>query len=205
MVESFPVNLKKWDEYAAILKQCQRDDEIEIATEFYQKNRVEIDEGAVVSWPERHLPFELSGIQHAMNLKIRDEPSFYAECQNEPMSGQDDMQLLSVDEICNKMTNHPRGIIPADVSTLTAFCDVQQNFLFWMICGWSSSFSGHVLDYGAWPTQDRMYFTRKDARPTLYHEYSGDESGIIFGALSDLGDHICGPRYVTEDGRELSI
>ena len=55
------------------------------ATEFYRQHREEMDAGAVVAWPERYNDDELSAIQHAMNLKLRDEAAFFAEYQNEPL------------------------------------------------------------------------------------------------------------------------
>ena len=48
--------------------------------------RAEMDEGALVAWPQRHNPDELSAIQHAMNLKLdHGEAAFWAEYQNEPL------------------------------------------------------------------------------------------------------------------------
>jgi hypothetical protein len=37
-----------------------------------------LDEGAVLAWPERHNEDELSAIQHAMNLRPRDEAAFFS-------------------------------------------------------------------------------------------------------------------------------
>ena len=50
---------------------------------------------------------------------------------------------------------------------LTMFIDVQENMLFYVVAAWEDDFSGYVLDYGAYPDQQRPYFTLRDARRTL--------------------------------------
>lgn len=204
MVEAFPSSLL-WDEYADILRASWREDgNGESATEFYRQNRDAMDAGAQVSWPERHRPDELSGIQSAMNLKIRDESSFFAECQNEPIVQQDDVEMLSADEIARKVTGYGRGVVPPDCCAITAFADVQKEHLFYCVVAWKPDFTGYIIDYGAWPDQKRNYFTRRDVRYKLSKTYRGDESGIMFAALTDLGKKLAGP-YITADGRELSL
>ena len=63
-----------------------------------------MDEGAVVAWPERHNPDEISGLQHAMDLKLTDEAAFQSEYQNDPLP--EDVggeTMLSRDEIASKV------------------------------------------------------------------------------------------------------
>ena len=206
MVESFPTNMDLWDEYADIQRASLKDDgDGSQATEFYRKNFDAMNAGSAVSWPERFRDDELSGIQHAMNHKIRDEAAFYAEYQNEPIVAKNDFDLLPEDEICRKTTNHARGVVPGDCSVVTAFTDVQGEHLFWMVCAWAPDFTGYILDYGAWPEQKANYFTRKGIRKTLSSQYNGDESGIMFAALTDLGEKLAGTAYYTGDGRELRL
>ena len=86
MVYSFPTDEKLWAQYAEIRADSFRNEgDGREATEFYRQHRDEMDVGAVVAWPERHNEDELSAIQHAMNLKFRDEAAFFAEYQNEPL------------------------------------------------------------------------------------------------------------------------
>lgn len=206
MVETFPTNIKLWDDYADILRGSWKEDgHGESATEFYRANREAMDEGAQVYWPERHRKNELSALQSAMNLKFRNEAAFYAECQNEPIIAQDDLELLSADEICAKTTNYARGEVPSECSVVTAFADVQIEHLFWMVCAWTPDFTGYMLDYGAWPEQKRNYFSRRDIRKKLSHVYTGDESGIMFAALTELGQKLAGTKYIKQDGGELSL
>jgi phage terminase large subunit GpA-like protein len=206
MVLSFPKNEKLWDEYAEILRASSGEDwTSEADNAFYEQHRAEMDEGAEVYWPSRIKPGEVSAIQGAINFKIRDEGAFYAECQNEPVVQQNELQLLTPEEICLKVMGHGRGTVPADCVSLTAFTDIQQDHLFWMICGWTNDFTGYVIDYGGWPDQGIHYFTRRGIRMRLSNKYSGDEGAIMFAALTEIGNKICGKRYRTPDGREMSV
>ena len=56
----------------------------------------------VVAWPERHNEDELSAIQHAMNLRLRDEAAFFAEYQNEPIVEDEGEEMLTAEEIAAK-------------------------------------------------------------------------------------------------------
>lgn len=207
-VEHFPKDLSPWDEYAEVLKTAQRDDgNIEAASAYYKANRKVLDRGFVITWPERYGrdKGEVSAIQHAMNARIRDEAAFFAEYQNEPILPQDEFELATADEICAKVTGHARGIVPDNCSVLTAFTDIQGEHFFWMVCGWAPDFTGYVIDYGAWPEQHRNYFTRQSIRRKLSSEYPGDRSGIIFAALTELGDKIAGTRYQKMSGGDLQV
>ena len=68
-----------------------------------------MDRGSVVAWPERHNDDELSAIQHAMNLKLRDEAAFFAEYQNEPVVETEGEEMLSAEEIAAKTNGYARG------------------------------------------------------------------------------------------------
>jgi len=149
---------------------------------------------------------ELSAVQHAYNILIdTGMEAFFAECQNEPIQQQDDIELLSAAKIAEKITGHDRGVVPDECSTITAFTDVQGEHLFWMVVAWAPDFTGYVIDYGAWPDQRRNYFTRRDIRTKLSDTYDGDESGVMFAALTELGDKLAGSTYTTKDGRSMKL
>jgi len=138
------------------------------ATEFYRQNRAEMDEGAVVAWPERFNHDELSAVQHAMNLKLQDERAFWAEYQNEPLPEEDIRDDdLSVDDIAGKVNRLRRGEVPIGCNHLTVFVEVQQTVLFYVVTAWEDDFTGYIIAYGAYPDQGRAYFTARDAQPTL--------------------------------------
>ncbi|MFN9288529.1 MAG: terminase gpA endonuclease subunit, partial [Planctomyces sp.] len=128
------------------------------ATAFYEKHRVQMDEGAIVAWPERYNQDEASAIQHAMNLRLQNEAAFFAEYQNEPLpevAAEDD--LLTADQICAKTNGQTRGTIPLGCGHVTMFVDVQQKLLYWVVCAWEDDFTGYVVDYGSYPDQRRAY------------------------------------------------
>lgn len=207
MVEAFPANQKLWDEYADILHNCQRDrGDISAATEFYRDHRKAMDAGAVVSWPERFGPGELSAIQSAMNLKIRNSEAFAAECQNEPLAEVNDVEVQTPDEIAAKVNGYKRLEFSQSCDTLTAFVDVQQRLLYYSIAAWQPDFTGQIIDYGAWPQQGRRYFTYADARKTLRHHYKlADDNAAIFRGLQELIAALCGREYTRDDGSLLRM
>ena len=112
--------------------------------------------GRSIAWPERFNHDELSAIQHAMNLKLQDEPAFYAEYQNEPLpeeTPQDDE--LTADQVAAKINRLQRGDVPIGCNHLTMFVDVQAALLFYVVAAWEDDFTGYVIDYGAYPDQKR--------------------------------------------------
>lgn len=208
MVYSFPTNAKLWEEYAEVLNASLKADRgIEDATEFYRQHREEMDFGADVAWPERFNHDELSGIQHAMNLKIQKEESFFAEYQNDPLPDKlDEEATLSAEQIMSKLNRIPRGTVPVGASHLTAFIDVQGELLYWLVCGWTDDFSGFVVDYGAYPDQQRAYFQLREAHPTLAKAAAGTGlEGSIYAGLENLTNQLLGGEWSREGGATLRI
>lgn len=207
MVYAFPTNEKLWQQYAEIRADSLRNDgDGSTATEFYRENQTAMDAGAVVAWPQRHNTDELSAIQNAMNLKLRDEAAFFAEYQNEPIQEKEGQGQLTADEIAAKLNGFARSIVPLGCTELTMFIDVQQKALFWMLCGWEPDFTGYVLDYGAWPEQKRQYFTLRDIRRTIQQQKpdAGIEGAIYF-ALEKLTEEKLPHHYRREDGLNMKI
>ena len=165
MVYAFPANERLWDEYAKLrAESLKADGDGHEATDFYAAHQAEMDEGAIVAWPARHNPDEVSAIQHAMNLKLRDEQAFWAEYQNEPLAvAEGDEGLLTADQIAAKTSGRRRGEVPLGANHLTMFIDVHDRLLYWMVAAWEDDFTGHVVDYGAYP--DR--FVTSACSPTI--------------------------------------
>jgi phage terminase large subunit GpA-like protein len=208
LVYSFPTNEKLWQRYAEIrAESLRRGNAGEEATAFYRANREAMDEGAVVTWPERFNHDELSAIQHAMNLKLQDEAAFFAEYQNEPLPEEvveDD--LLTADQIAGKLNRMKRGEIPIGCNHVTMFIDVQANLLFYVVAAWEDDFTGYVIDYGTYPDQKRPYFTLRDARHTLTASTgaSGLEGAIYAGLERVTAEHL-GREWRRDDGAALRI
>lgn len=207
MVYSFPTNEKLWAKYAKIRADSLRNDgNGSEATEFYRENREAMDEGSRIAWPQRYNVDELSALQNAMNLKFRDEAAFWAEYQNEPIVETEGEEMLSAEEITAKLNGYCRSEIPLGVNYLTAFIDVQQKALYWLLCGWEENFTGYVLDYGVWPDQKREYFTLRDIRQTLQTVRSGAGlEGQIYYGLEELTKTLFSHALRREDGAELHI
>ena len=208
MIYQFPRNDELWERYADLradeLRECGT---FERATEFYREHRAEMDEGAVVSWPDRYNYDEISAIQHAMNLKLTDGAAFWAEYQNEPLPedlGTDEQ--LTVDGIVNKLNGHAQRTVPVSANHVTMFIDVQKTLLFYVVCAWDDDFTGYVIDYGAWPDQRRRYFTLGEANPTLQAKFprSGLE-GCLYGGLKALTEDYLSREFTRDDGAAMRI
>ncbi len=208
MVYTFPTDEKKWRHYGELRAESLRaHGDIRLATEFYAANREAMDAGAEIAWPERFNHDELSAVQHAMNLRLQDEAAFFTEYQNEPLpevSANDDE--LTADQIAGKVNRMQRRVVPVGCNHLTMFVDVQANLLFFVVAAWEGDFTGYVVDYGAFPDQQRPYFTLRDARFTLplATKTSGIE-GAIYAGLEQLTTSYLGREWRRDDGAMLRI
>jgi hypothetical protein len=209
MVYAFPNASadKLWARYTEIRADSLRNDgDGSQATEFYRDNREAMDAGSIVAWPQRHNDDELSAIQHAMNLRLRDEAAFFAEYQNEPIIESVGEEMLTADAIAAKTNGHPQSIIPLACNHMTMFIDVQQKVLFWMLCAWEENFTGYIIDYGTWPEQKRAYFTLRDIRSTISRAAPGAGlEGQIYAGLDMLTAEKLASVYRRDDGAEMRI
>lgn len=209
LIYKLPLNEALWDQYADVRADSLRKfGDIREATAFYRKNRKAMDEGADIAWPARHEPDELSAIQNAMNLKIKDEAAFMAEYQNDPLNEDDvNTSLMSADEIASKQNGLARLRIPVECSTVTMFVDVHENLLFWAISAWSDSFTGYVIDYGTFPEQRSQDFTLRSARMTMKKRFPelGSREEWIYKSLHELITAKLSAEYPRDDGYILNI
>ncbi len=209
MVYSFPTNEKLWAKYAEVRAESLRvHGDLREATAFYEANRAALDEGAEVAWPERFNHDEASAVQHAMNLKLQDEAAFFAEYQNEPLpeKGVEDDELLTADQVAQKLNGYRCGEVPLGADHLTMFIDVQGKLLFWLVAAWADDFTGYVLDYGSYPDQKRRYFTLRDATRTLQLAAKGAGlEGAIYAGLEAVTNDLLGREWRREDGAHLKV
>jgi hypothetical protein len=208
MVYSFPTNESLWNKYAEIHAESLRADHgLADATEFYRQNQTEMDQGAVIAWPERFNYDELSAIQHAMDLKLQDEAAFFAEYQNEPLPEETpDDDLMTADQVAAKVNHLQRGEVPTGCNHLAMFIDVQATLLFYVVVAWEEDFTGYVLDYGSYPDQKRQYFTLRDARHTL--SLAAPRTGLegaIYAGLETLTGNYLGREWQRDDGAAMRI
>lgn len=208
LVYSFPSNTKWWDSYAEVLADSFRAGRgLADATELYRREREIADAGAVVAWPQRFNPDELSAIQHAMNLKLRDEVSFAAEYQNEPISlDASETESLTAEILESKVNGLPVGVVPQSATRVVSFIDVQKKCLYWMVCAFSDDFTGSVIDYGAYPDQGQSYFTLADVKQTLARSNPGTTlDAQLYAGLNAVGDRVLSKVWLREDGLEMRI
>lgn len=207
LMYSFPENEKLWNEYNEMrADELKNDGDGHLATAFYKKHRAEMDKGAKPAWPQRFNDDEISAIQHAMNLKLRDEEAFFAEYQNEPIQLQDENEQIDGEETVRKVSGLARGMVPVYANYITAFIDVQQKALFYLIAAWGDNFSGSIIDYGTYPDQHRRYFTLSDIKATLGRAAPGAGlEGSIYAGLEKLCGKILERVYLREDGAEMRI
>lgn len=208
LVYSFPVAEKLWEEYARIRADSLRAERGGVeATEFYAANREAMDAGSRVAWEARHNPDELSAIQHAMNLKLRDERAFFSEYQNEPLPEEESRgDDLTPDMVAGKINRMPRGVVPMGCNRVTSFVDVQASLLFYAVAAWEDDFTGYVVDYGTFPDQHSPYFTLRDAKHTLSRAVKATGlEGQIYGGLESLTGALLAKEWARDDGASLKV
>lgn len=173
---SEPTDKDAWDKYKTLRLAAMRGSQPPTeANEFYAANQAAMDDGARPYWPARFDPQngEISAIQHGMNVKI-DDPEFYAsEYQGEPLEEVTSDVEMSPDEIVKRLSHVPRGYVPLEATHLTAFVDVQNRVLYWIVIAWAPGFRGWVIDYGTFPQQRRDWFTAADVTETLEGLFPG--------------------------------
>ena len=92
------------------------------------------------------------------------------------------------------------------VNHLTMFIDVQATLLFYVVTAWESDFTGYVVDYGAYPDQQRPYFTLRDARSTLANvSDSMGLEGAIYAGLETLINKQLSREWQRDDGAAMRI
>ncbi len=210
LLEHFPCEeaMQLWEEYAEIRKEDIRNDgDGTAATEFYVTNQTKMDEGAVVSWPERHNAEEHSAVQHCMNLFFKDKAAFYAEYQNEPMDREGAESLvIAKDALIEKQGDYDRNVVPASVTKITFGIDVQQSVIMWVVVGWTDSFEGYVLNYGVFPRQTKGSFTVRHAPRPMMGTYKGHGyEGALRKVLDMFENEILNTVYHRTDGLEMDI
>jgi phage terminase large subunit GpA-like protein len=128
-----------------------------------------MDEGCEVYWEHCYdREQELSAVQHFYNALIDDGPEVFAsEYQQEPLADESRADSVRPADLVSHAINVPAWMVPAGCGTLTAFVDVQEACLYWVVCAWGSQLRGHVVAYGTYPDQNRAYFALRDVERTL--------------------------------------
>ena len=208
LVYEWPDAEDDWSEYAELRREGQRDGTgTGKADEFYRQRQARMDAGSRVAWPERKAAGDLSAIQHAWNLRIdRGESAFNAEFQNAPLADDITTDKLDKRPLPLRATNIPRGVVPAGHTKLTAFVDVQERLLYWLVCSWSESFGGHVVAYGSHPDQGSSFYEAGSARKTLALATPGASfEAALRAGLDETARLLLSHEWKREDGVPMRI
>jgi phage terminase large subunit GpA-like protein len=114
--------------------------------------------------------------------------------------------MLTADEIAAKTNGYGRGELPLGANHVTAFIDVQQKLLYWLVAAWEDDFTGYVIDYGTWPDQKRRYFTLREVRRTL--ATATPEAGLegqIYAGLERLCGELLPRKWRRDDGADMQV
>lgn len=202
MLQAWPTAMQKWEEWNDV--RCSQG--LEAAHRFYERNRIIMDQGASTYWHARVLKGFGSDIESAMYLWYRSPVTFQGEYQCQPEDQLDsEISIPPKEELVKHTSGTKRRRVPKEAEHITAFVDVQQKFLWYMVCGWTDHFTGYIIDYGTWPDQKRRYFTKADARRTMSEKFPGAGfEGMLESALDALINQLS-VEYRREDGHTMQI
>ena len=208
LLRSMPANLDAWESYFELYRRCAQLEPPDFteANAYYLARQEELDAGASASWAERKRPDEVSAIQSAMHIYCRDPRAFWAEMQNAPLLPIEVQNALKAGDVAARVNRVRCGVVPAGMSRLTAFIDVQQAILYYTVCAWNESFGGAVVDYGTFPKQNREVFTAADARPTLVQTTGiATLEGSVYAGLESLTDFLLLHEWTLATGGVIRI
>ena len=174
-----------WDEYA-IIRRIADDDSMgkKLATEFYVKNRREMDKGAVVSWPDRIRDGELSAIETGENLLIEMRDKFWSEMQQDPVSHGDSCYVLTPELIQSRAEpDRAPGIVPDWAIAVVATTDINPSYaLTSTVTAFGKNQRSAVLWYGL---HKMVVPTKKGMTDAMQYK-------LIYEELARLGPEIAG-------------
>lgn len=209
MVDAFPSAEGLWEEYFRIRDQELRTDgDGKLARAYYLSHQEEMDEGCVLSWPDRYDPAAYaSAVEEAMCYRHDRPEAFAAEAQNEPLLAAEiaagSLTLTGLKEKANAV---PQGTVPRESVHLTAGIDVGKDILFWSVTAWTEDGGGAVVDYGTFPRQNQSHFTARDARQTLGSLFPQmDEQARVYAGLKALTEQLFGKEWAREGGGHLRM
>lgn len=208
MIKAWPKNLARWEEYDAVRREELLGEKPNgTANGFYEQHRAEMDEGSLTYWPARILPGRLSAIQSAMDDYYSDPRSFMAEKQNTPDANiASDLPELNALDMVRRMSDVRRGQVPPEATVLTAHIDVQARILFWLVTAWTQSGGGQIVDYGAWPQQNRRFYKLTDIKRELTEHYPGfDSTAALKQAIADCIQSLAERSFQRLDGATMRI
>ncbi len=212
LVERWSDGQEMWEHYAELRETDLRagKDQLPAATKYYRANRSAMDVGSQVPWEQRRLPWELSALQHAYNLRLARPATFDAEYQNAPLLANTLIGTVACpdsDSLVTRTNGYKRNEIAQAASHLFAAIDVQQDVLFYVTLALADDFTGWIVDYGAWPEQPLgHYWTLRQVKQSLKMTTGiADLEGSLDAGLTKLAAWLASRTYHRDDGATMSI
>jgi phage terminase large subunit GpA-like protein len=156
----------------------------------------------VVDWETNYDSSIVSSrLEWAMRLLIENEDSFWSEQQNYPHGKRKDSIFVDAVTIRNQLNGYERGIVPVEAQHLTAFIDVHDDILYYVIVAWAQDFTGYIIDYNTFPEQVKSYFHKTDRNnETLQKKYRGSKRlGGIRSGVEDLFKELLSRKFKTAE------
>lgn len=195
--------MKLWGKYKEMREESLRvHEDIRDATAFYVDNHAAMTDGALAAWPARFEAGHHDAIQYAMDKWAQSQESFWAEYQNEPRPAETQgIETLIAKQLLSRCDGGDKGEVPGWAKWITAYADIQQDILPWMVVAWGDDLRGRIIDYGGWPEQSRSYYTLREVTPTLRQSTGAPtvEAGIEAG-LHELAKWMFAQRWTSEAG-----
>lgn len=202
-----PERMDLWNANAVLLGEGDTPKEgKQLSTGHYLENRAEMDRGAEVAWEYDKLPDEVSALQSLMTIRALDPAFFRCEVQQEGFIPVNTSGMrLDAQQLLQRVSNVPRGVIPDQASYVTAFIDSSDQVLWWMVCAWAKDFSGWVVDYGTWPDQQRATFYKSDLAAKISDRLPGAswEEAFVY-AHNELERYLLAD-WPTQNGQARSV
>lgn len=178
------------------------------ATAYYREHRAEMDDGMQVACDWCFDPrSEISACQHAYNMLIDDgEEAFACEAQQKPLPPQQTAYTLNAAALAKRLSGLPRGVAPQTATALTAYVDVHEKVLYWVVSAWGPNLAGGPIDYGTYPPQPVRYFAQNNPIRSMSDAHPGlVEDAWITAGLTAVVDGLLSRRFAREDGGTLAI
>ncbi len=187
---AFPENMKLWEEYGKVWQDGLREEDGgKAGNAFYKENKLKLDKGADVAWPERIDEGDHSALQGLMNYYIENEHGFMCEMQNEPPDEFDDPDnKLHIEGLRERCNGFKLRDVPTYCNKIVAFADVGTvtgiNFV---VMALGDNFTGAIIDYGKMTVDPKV-----------------DELGAIWATLTKVTDRLAQP-YAMDGGGEMHV
>lgn len=199
--------LKHWEEYRRLYIDSKiAGGDGSTATDYYREHQAAMDEGAEPAWQSNFDPSEISAVQHGMNWCLFNRPGFFCECQNEPEDDTKGSIGISQEMLISKLNSIDRGVVPKPCQMLTAFVDVHDAILYWLVMGWEPDLTGYVVDYGTYPRQPVNYFAQASPPIPMPRPTAGaNKEATILAGLNTCSQELLAREFLREDAARMRI